>query len=217
MKSYELLSIDEEKKLISGCLSGSKAGWDRFVTQYKNLIYKFICKTLNLSARKADHDLLEELFQEVFIALLSNDYHKLRSFTWKNGVSIIPWLSIVVRRLVIDYLRKQNLHKDKTESLDGDSGTNDDSSTSLADRIEDKKLSLESQVLPKDELEVVVETVKEMSFSDQLLFKLLFKDDLAVEDVAKAMDKSIDALYMQKKRMLDKLKLMLKKKDVRSA
>jgi DNA-directed RNA polymerase specialized sigma24 family protein len=76
---------DREKHLISGCLAGEKASWDAFVQQYSALVYHTIRKTLALHHAKANHETIEDLYQEFFLSIVRDDFKKLHQFRGSAG------------------------------------------------------------------------------------------------------------------------------------
>lgn len=209
-----MLTKEEEKKLVQMCISGDKKAWDNFVSQFCKLIYNFIHKTLKRYGCQNNPDLVEELFQDIFLGLLKDDYSKLRNFGWKNDCSISTWLGVVATNLVMDSLRKDSRYKHKFESLDATAESADGEMTSLANKAHNDRSFVED-LYSQENLELLNSLIDKLQPSDQLLFTLIYKDGLALEEVAQHMHKSIDALYMHKKRVLDKLKAEFEKNNVR--
>ena len=99
---------EKEKTLLAGCLNGEKRAWDAFVLQCSALVYHTIRKTFSLYHTEPRTDLVEDLFQDVFLTVLKDDFKKLRQFRGDRGCSLASWLRIVAVRLTIDFLRKQS-------------------------------------------------------------------------------------------------------------
>jgi len=84
---------EKEKILIAGCVKGDKTSWNEFVQQYSNLVYHTIRKTLTLHHADSRDQVVEDLYQEVFLSLLKDDSKKLRQFRGDRGCSLASWLS----------------------------------------------------------------------------------------------------------------------------
>jgi hypothetical protein len=79
---------EQEKTLMAGCLNGDKPAWDAFVCQYSNLIYHTIKKTFSLHHTEPRPDSVDDLFQEVFLSLVKDDFSQLRRFRGDNGCTV---------------------------------------------------------------------------------------------------------------------------------
>ena len=86
-------------------LKGDKPQWNAFVEQYSALIYSVIRKVLLNYLKNANDWDLNEIFQEVFVRLIKDDYHLLRTYEPAKA-SLSTWLYIVTRSTAIDFLRK---------------------------------------------------------------------------------------------------------------
>jgi DNA-directed RNA polymerase specialized sigma24 family protein len=78
---------DKERSLLAGCLSGDKAAWDAFVLEYSPLVYHTIKKTLTSYHVEPRSHLVDDLFQDVFVALLRDDFRKLRQFRGERDIA----------------------------------------------------------------------------------------------------------------------------------
>jgi RNA polymerase sigma factor (sigma-70 family) len=137
---------EKEKALLSGCLNGEKTAWDAFVLQYSSLVYHTIKKTFTLYHLEPRADLVEDLFQEVFLSLLRDDFRKLSQFKGERGCSLASWLRVVVARITIDFLRKQQRPTEEvSESLQSNQP---DPQASLIDEEEEQLLFQALQTLP---------------------------------------------------------------------
>lgn len=201
--------IEEEKKLIASCLNGSKEAWDEFVKKYAKLIYNSIYRTLELKGYELNSDLIEDLWQETFLSFLKNNFAKLRKFQWKNNCSIATWISVITRNLILDFIRKESKRRGITESLDATIDFEEE--ITILDIKEDEKYSPGQILNRKESFKIIKTYISKLAIADKMLFELLFYDELSHEEIAKKLGKSIDAIYMQKKRLLDKLREFLKK------
>ncbi len=154
------------------------------------------------------------MFQEVFVALLKDDFKKLKSFGWKNNCSFSTWLKVVTGRLVLDFLKKDTNRTKGQDSLDESTDSDEEGSKrTLLNKLEDAQPSAAETIYDEEKIALVREQVQKLSAPDQLLFRLIC-DGTPVEDIAKHMNKSAEAIYMQKTRVLDKLRQELQKKNV---
>jgi len=204
---FGLMDIEREKEIVKSCLKGEPDAWEIFVETYQRLIYSCIYKILNRYARQMDLSKVEDLFQTVFLSFIKDDYQKLRGFSWKNKSSIATWISVVTRNLVLDFLRKERKQK-VTQSLN--CLVDESSKTELMDLIAGKEESPDKVLNSADEMEILKKAIAELPKKDILLVELLFFQEMTHQRVAIILDKSVDAIYMQKKRIIQKLETKIK-------
>lgn len=185
---------EKEKALLTGCLKGEKAAWDAFVLQYSSLVYHTIRKTLGLYHAEARQELIEDLFQEIFLSILRDSFAKLRQFRGDRGCSLASWLRVVAARLTIDFLRKQ---KFPTVEI-ADSLASDDPDPSL-------------RIIDQEEEKLLLRVLPDLPPKDRLFLELLYRKGLLPEEVAAFLGVSVSAVYTQKSRVVDKLREILGK------
>jgi RNA polymerase sigma factor (sigma-70 family) len=180
---------DQERSLLAGCLKGEKAAWDAFVLQYSALVYHTIKKTLALYHVPPEDDRVEDLFQEFFLAILRDDFKKLRQFRGEYGCSLASWIRLVSARLTIDSLRKRD---------------------ALAPKATDPPDPVDS-LLGQEEERLLLEAVDALSPKDRIFVDLCFRQSLPPEEIAGIFHMSVGTVYTQKSRILAKLRKTLRK------
>ena len=78
----------KEREFIRSCLRHDKAAWDEFVDRYSRLIFNYIYGVFRIKGVNFTPDTVEELFQEIFLSLLKDNFKKLRQFKGKNKASL---------------------------------------------------------------------------------------------------------------------------------
>jgi RNA polymerase sigma factor (sigma-70 family) len=185
---------EKEKALIDGCLQSEKTAWDSFVRQYSNLVYYTIKKTLVRYHTDSPADLVEELYQEVFVSLLRNDRKKLRQFRGAHGCSLASWLRIVTTRLTIDFVRKQ-------PSLSGE----------VANAIARDSPDPAVPLINKEQERLLNQAIQSLPARDRILLDLCYRQGLASDEVAQLLKTSVNAVYAQKSRVLEKIREVLRR------
>jgi RNA polymerase sigma factor (sigma-70 family) len=185
---------EKEQTLIAGCLRSEKAAWDAFVLQYSNLVYHTIKKTLNLHHVETRADIVEDLYQEFFLALLRNEYKKLRQFRGARGCSLPNWLRILATRLTIDFLRKQ-------------APTSGEIAGSMSRHGPDPTEPL----LNEQQERLLNQAIQTLSPRDRILLDLCYRQALASEQIATLLKTSVSAVYAQKSRVLEKIREVLRR------
>jgi RNA polymerase sigma factor (sigma-70 family) len=185
---------DKEKTLIAGCLRSDKVAWDAFVLQYSDLVYHTIKKTLSLHHVETRADLVEDLYQEFFVSLLRNDYKKLRQFRGAHDCSLASWLRLLVARLTIDFLRKQ------TTAPGG-----------VASSMSRHSPDTAGLFIDKEQERLLNQAIQTLSHRDRILLDLCYRQALASEQIAALLKTSVNAVYAQKSRVLEKVREVLRR------
>jgi RNA polymerase sigma factor (sigma-70 family) len=185
---------EKEKALIAGCLQSEKAAWDSFVRQYSNLVYYTIKKTLVRHHTDPRSDVVEDLYQEFFVSLLRNDRKKLRQFRGAHCCSLASWLRIVTTRLTIDFVRKQALP-----------------SGGVANAMYRDSPDPVEPLINEEQERMLNQAIHSLSARDRVLLDLCYRQALASGEVAELLRTSVNAVYAQKSRVLEKIREVLRK------
>ncbi len=204
------VNIEKEKNIIARCLTGEKQAWDEFVAKYHKLVYNSIYRTLELTGYKIEPDLINDLYQEFFVSILNDDYYKLKKFKWKNGCSVATWLSVIARNMVLDFIRKNSKSKAKEESIDKET-IDAEGKASLKDLLIHSEKTVRDELCDEEDVDRLQKIIEKLSAEDKNLLEMLYYQELSSEEIAVILNKSVDALYMQKKRLLEKLKEIAEK------
>ena len=76
--------------------------------------------------------------------------------------------------------------------------------------LEDTTANADDKLSQQDTTDLLREAINDLEESDRAFLDLLYYQEMPYESIADLMGKSIEALYMQKKRLIDKLKKTLK-------
>ena len=185
---------EREKTLIAGCLRSDKVAWDSFVLQYSNLVYHTIKKTLNLHHVQPHDDLVEDLYQEFFVSLLRNESKKLKQFRGVHGCSLASWLRVLAARLTIDFLRKQA-----------------PTSGEVAGAMSRHSPDPAEPLLSEQQERLLNQAIQTLSPRDRILLDLCYRQALGSEQIAALLKTSVNAVYAQKSRVLEKIREVLRR------
>lgn len=185
---------EKEKTLIAGCLRSEKAAWDSFIQQYSNLVYHTIKKILILHHAEPHADLVEDLYQEFFVSLLRNESKKLRQFRGAHGCSLASWLRVLTARLTIDFLRKQA-----------------PTSGSVAGAMSRHGPDPAEPLLNDQQETLLHQAIQTLSPRDRILVDLCYRQALPSEQIAALLKTSVNAVYAQKSRVLEKIREVLRR------
>ncbi len=195
----------DDARLLRSCLEGRRDAWDELVERYSPYVYFLIHATLRKHTRRSDDGTVEELHNDVFLALLEDDMKRLRAFRGDNGCTLRSWLRIITINKTIDRLKAQR----PTLSLDAEDGDG----LRLIDSMEAGGPTAEEmmeQLQTPAVAEVIDQAVANLSPADHELYRLFFEEGLDSGEAAERLGISKGAVYTRKCRMIDRMSRTLR-------
>ena len=134
-----------DRKLLQRCLERRPGAWEDFVGRFLGLVVHVIrhsSQARSIVPTSAD---VEDLAEEVFLALIENDFATLRHFRGES--SLDTYLTVVARRVVVRELLKRRV----SESL-----------SSVADHREqhaDTRAPVEQRISNREEVERLLKSL----------------------------------------------------------
>jgi RNA polymerase sigma factor (sigma-70 family) len=191
-------SPEEDRRLLSRCLSGDSRASEALVRRSSDLVYRSVQYTLLVKHVRFNRHDLEDLHNTVFLRLFDHGCRKLKQYQGRNGLSLASWIRMIAVRTVLDHLRKRGI----------------DTMVSQKERISLEKLpelkaeDIEFGALTEkaDQERVLQAGIRRLPPRDRLFIKLHFEQGLAVGEVAEAMQLSIGNAYTIKHRAIQRLK-----------
>ncbi len=196
----------DEQEFIQRCLKQEKGAWDEFVDKYSRLIYNYIYSVFKIKGINPSPDTVNDLFQEIFLSLIKDNFHKLRQFKGKNNASLASWLRIITINFCLDYLKKEKKSK---LSLDEDFG---DEGSSLKDILADERISADKLLIDQERLQYLSECIDSLSSQDRYFLEMHIHQGIKLRDLQLTLGISRSAMDMQKSRLIQKLRDCFKDK-----
>lgn len=191
-------SLEEDRRLLSKCITGDRNASEILVRRFSNLVYHSVRQTLvgkDISFSPQD---LEDLHNTIFLQLFEQGCRKLRQYRGKNGCSLASWIRVVAVRVVLNHIRKKGLdaigwQKKRTplEDLSELTGEEMDPLALMQNMERDRLVENGIQSLPP---------------RDRLFIRLHFDQGIPIEDVAATMQITVPNAYTVKHRAVRKLK-----------
>ncbi len=193
---------DQEKILLNQCLQGSSEAWRAFVRKYSPLVYYSIRKVLYSKRPEMSREAISDLHNEVFVALMDKNGHKLRQYKGTNGCSVSTWIRLIATRATIDYLRKQR----DILSFSDEASKKEAEKKSIASKTPLQHMEEEEQK------KILRELMDQLSAKEQLFLRLFYYDEVSPQQIAKIFNTTPNAVYSRGNYLREKLKQFLKKK-----
>ncbi|MDO4583313.1 MAG: RNA polymerase sigma factor [Planctomycetia bacterium] len=104
-----------DRNLLERCLQKKPQAWENFTDRFLGLVSHVVrrtCETRHIPLRE---EVCQDLVQEVFIAILADNFVILRRF--RGNSSLATYLTVVARRIVVKSLFQKNLLPENTLDL----------------------------------------------------------------------------------------------------
>jgi RNA polymerase sigma factor (sigma-70 family) len=191
--------FNDDSHLLQSVIAGDVASWQKFVSKYANFIYRAINKYCD------DYDERMAVFLHILEKLREDCFSRLSRFEGKAKLS--TWLTVVSRRLAIDFLRAKygrdfSLKKIRVVSYDAvpaflkhlaDTSTPEHEMAGAELRQAREKLDKALQ-----------KALQSLSAQESLAIQLVYFKGLKIKEAGKLLQ--VRAIYKFMERALEKLK-----------
>jgi RNA polymerase sigma-70 factor (ECF subfamily) len=188
--------FESDDDLIAGMLANDPAAWREFQVRYDRLIMRCVTKVTRRFASMVSPDDVREVYANLYVSLLGNDMHKLRTFDPERGNRFSSWIGLLAINAAYDYLRTLKREPQKeciTEAMELGSD--------LPDPFE-----LTSE---RERASIAHETLAEFSEKDRTFAALYFGEGMDPQDIATEMNISVKTVYSKKHKIQSRLESVL--------
>jgi RNA polymerase sigma-70 factor, ECF subfamily len=193
-------------EFVQSCANGDALAWDEFLKRYSRLIYSYILTVFKSSGYAPSQGQPQDIFQDLILILIKDDFRKLKSFQARNGCSLAGWLKQVTVNFTIDCLRKLkpafSLEEENEEGL------------SFKDLLLDSASSAAESVNKKELFGYLAGCIDKLEIKDKYFLELHLGRGITLEDLKKHFRVSRGAIDMRKSRIVDRLRECFKKKGI---
>jgi len=192
--TVDRFAVDED--LIAGMVANDPAAWRAFQSRYDRLILRCITKVTRRFASVVSQDDVREIYATLYVSLLSNDKHKLRTFDPERGSRFSSWIGLLAINAAYDYLRTLRREPPKeciSEALD-----------LVADLPDPFELTSEHE-----RALIAQETLADFSEKDRTFATLYFGEGMEPQDIATRMNISVKTVYSKKHKIQSRLESVL--------
>ena len=196
----------DEQEFIQRCLKQDRAAWDEFVDRYSRLIYNYIYSIFKIKGVSSKPDIICDLFQEIFLSLIKDNFRKLRQFKGKNNASLASWLRIITINFCLDYFKKE---KKSDLSLEEDFNNE---GFSLKDILADQCILADKHLTDQESLQQLYECIDSLGVQDRYFLEMHIYQNVNLKDLQTTLGISRSAVDMRKSRLIQKLRDCFKDK-----
>jgi RNA polymerase sigma-70 factor (ECF subfamily) len=188
---------DDERALLRKCCSGQAGAWEQFLVRYNKLIYYSIHRTCAGRHYRADADEVEDLFSEVLVHFIKDDFKKLRLYRGDEGCSGATWIRTITVRYTIDYLRSRSRQQERVDIDGEDIGLE----VSLKNPVTQPDQVFENQ----EEDRLMSEAIARLPENDRYFIELYYGRGLSPDQTARVLGLSTKSVYSRVNRLKAKL------------
>lgn len=183
-----------EAELIQCCIDKDRKAWGLFVEKYSRLVYWAVRRRLAAGGFSGDEADVEDIFQEVFLAVLKED--RLRQL--KDAKFIPGWLAMVAANKTVDFMR-QKIRRPQNVVFN--------SSLFKDDTFRDELFS-------RDTMAVVGEVINTLSDKERIIISLNLLEGMTHKETAQIAGIPVNTASTIIARAKEKLKIELKKRGI---
>jgi len=190
--------------LIAGMLANDPAAWREFQNRYDRLIIRCITKVTRRFASIVSQDDVREVYATLYVSLLSNDMHKLRSFDPERGNRFSSWIGLLAINAAYDYLRSIKREPQKeciSEAME-----------LMCDTPDPFELTCEHE-----RAKIAQKTLEDFSEKDRTFAALYFGEGMDPQAIADTMNISVKTVYSKKHKIQSRLESVLTTRLTRRA
>jgi RNA polymerase sigma-70 factor, ECF subfamily len=193
MKAFSGL---EEKLLLKRVMKGEKEAFAEVYDFYVVKIFRFVY--LKTSSKETAEDITSEVFMKCWKSIQSKQ--DLKDVDRSEMETIGPLLYRIARNTIIDFYRK---NQRLTVEIDDD----------MKDRIADQRQDISSELNLKQEIEDLMDSIRQLKDEYQEVLILKFVEDLPNSDIARITEKSEGSTRVLIHRALKSLEKALNTKE----
>lgn len=188
--------FDSDDDLVAGMLANDPAAWREFQSRYDRLILRCITKVTRRFASIVSQDDVREIYATLYLSLLANDMHKLRSFDPERGNRFSSWIGLLAMNAAYDFLRALKREPQKeclTEAMD-----------LVCDLPDPFELTSEHE-----RAKLAEKTLADFSEKDRTFAALYFGEGMDPQAIADRMNISVKTVYTKKHKIQARLESAL--------
>jgi RNA polymerase sigma-70 factor (ECF subfamily) len=191
-------------ELVTAMIAKEPWAWKEFQRRFDRLIQRCISKVTRRFASRLGADDVRDIYASLYLSLVANDRHKLRSFDPERGHRFSSWIGLLAINCAYDYLRAIKREPNRTTLAEAE-----DLVCSLPDPYES---AVESQ-----RAAIASGLLGSFSAKDRTFATLYFGEELDPSEIAARMNISVKTVYSKKHKIQSRLESVLAGDNARGA
>ncbi len=186
----------DDAELVKRCIRREPGAWVEFVDRFKGTVQALARRYLKLSGHLPDEPEIEDIVQDVFLAIIRRDFRLLRNYD--STYTVKTYLGVIARTEVHRLLRRKRPIVGTEEEIEQAGPAVPSSSDGAADA---------------EEKEVLLRALEDLPKRDAEILKLRFLREMDYRAIASALnipETSVgQTLFRAKQRLVEKLRGLL--------
>ena len=187
-----------DEHLINEFRSGNNNAFDALLTRYKDRVFSYILQLIK------DQDLANDVFQEVFIKVVTN----LKKENYNHQGKLLSWILRISHNQVIDHFRKES----KMQIVGRSSSKNDD--FDIFDVLKLEESSLEDDYLKKQIHNDIRVLINELPKDQREVVKMRYFFKMSFKEISEKTDVSINTSLGRMRYALMNLRKLIDEKSL---
>ena len=186
-----------DDQLIINFVKGDSKAFDMLLNKYQTRVFSYIIQLVQ------DHDLANDIFQDVFIKVVTH----LKRKSYNHQGKFLSWVLRIAHNQVIDHFRKDS----KMPSA-GKNSSNED--FNIFDVLKLEEASIEDEIIQTQILADVRTLVSQLPKDQMDVVQMRYFSGMSFQDIADKSDVSINTALGRMRYALINLRKMMKEKNI---
>jgi RNA polymerase sigma-70 factor (ECF subfamily) len=186
----------DDEELVAGLVANEAWAWKEFQRRYDRLVHRCITKVTRRFSSLVGADDVRDIYASLYLSLVANDRHKLRTFDPARGNRFSSWIGLLAINCAYDYLRAL-----KREPNKGSLAEAADLVCDLPDPYE--------QAVQSERAAIAEDLLAGFSEKDRTFAALYFGEELDPLEIAARMNISVKTVYSKKHKIQTRLESFL--------
>jgi RNA polymerase sigma-70 factor (ECF subfamily) len=194
--SREAAPEEDDDALVAAMIANAPEAWRTFQRRFDRLIHRCITKVTRRFSSVITQDDVRDIYASLYLSLVANDRHKLRTFDKTRGNRFSSWIGLLAINCAYDYLRalKREPHK-------GSLAEAAELTCELPDPFE--------QAVESERARVAARMLDGFSAKDRTFAALYFGEGMDPTEIATRMNISVKTVYSKKHKIQSRLESVL--------
>jgi RNA polymerase sigma-70 factor (ECF subfamily) len=185
-------SLDDDDALVAAMIRNEPRAWRAFQRRFDRLIHRCITKVTRRFTSIVTQDDVRDIYATLYLSLVANDRHKLRTFDPTRGNRFSSWIGLLAINCAYDYLRAI-----KREPNKGTLAEADDLACDMPDPFE--------HAVEAERARAAAKMLDGFSAKDRHFAALYFGEGMDPLEIASRMNISVKTVYSKKHKIQTRL------------